>query len=69
MLCPEGNPEPTANIGHCIDENIKESHIKDMEFIESSERNTFKNLKTWKKSISNLFRHQLSSSKSNDVRI
>lgn len=67
MLCPEGDLVETAVKPE--EEITKESHVSDVhaEGVESLELNTFKGTKSWKKSISNFFRNQLRSTKSNDV--
>lgn len=69
MLCPEG-----AQIQSEIDnKEAEETCAKKTKKIlaegssGSIELNSFKNPKTWKKSISNFFRNQLRSTKSNDV--
>jgi hypothetical protein len=67
MLCPEGvivSNETVINEEE-FDENKKK---KQCEVTNNSlELNAYKNIKTWKKSITNFFRQQLRSSKSIDV--
>lgn len=50
-----------------VDENICKSSKKIPGEGSSLEINSFKNPKTWKKSLTNFFRNQLRSTKSNDV--
>lgn len=63
MSCPEGTQMET-NL-----KNLIESPSKNVpsEGVGNIELSSYKNPKTWKKSITNLFRHQLRSTKSNDV--
>lgn len=69
MLCPEGEivskNENIEKEGTCRKNNKKNP----VEGTGSLELSSFKNPKTWKKSITNFFRHQLRSTKSIDVRI
>lgn len=69
MLCPEGTQFETE-IVEKEDDEICGKTPKKVPNVGSGgglEINAFKNLKTWKKSISNFFRSQLRSTKSNDV--
>lgn len=71
MLCPEGEQFETE-IVEKEDEEICGKTSKKVPHVGTGgglEMSAFKNLKTWKKSISNFFRNQLRSTKSNDVSI
>ncbi|XP_026765391.2 uncharacterized protein LOC113523596 [Galleria mellonella] len=66
MLCPDGELPVKENVTK--DEEIcrKKNRKHHVEGAGSLELNSYKNPKTWKKSISNFFRNQLRSTKSND---
>ncbi|XP_013186968.1 uncharacterized protein LOC106132166 [Amyelois transitella] len=64
MLCPEGETVTKENVPK-EDTCPKKSRKVPVEGTGSLEIN-LKNPKTWKKSITNFFRHQLRSTKSND---
>nr|XP_053600203.1 uncharacterized protein LOC128669410 [Plodia interpunctella] len=65
MLCPEGEAASKENVSKG-DTCPKKNRKIPAEGTGSLELNSFKNPKTWKKSITNFFRHQLRSTKSND---
>lgn len=68
MLCPEGEPVPKNETIDKEEETCRKKNKKVIaEGSGSLELSSFKNPKTWKKSITNFFRHQLRSTKSNDV--
>lgn len=68
MLCPEGAQFQNENVTDKEDDDVCERNKKiPSEGPGSLERNSFKNPKTWKKSITNFFRNQLRSTRSNDV--
>lgn len=68
MLCPEGaqvhNDPKKPEEGECVKSKQKKVPADGSG---SLELNSYKSPKTWKKSLSNFFRHQLRSTKSNDV--
>lgn len=66
MLCPEG-AQLQSDVGSKDENNFSKNSKTPVEEIGTSEINSYKNPKTWKKSITNFFRIQLRSSKSNDV--
>lgn len=68
MLCPEGAQVQIDN-GAKDENNFGKKNKAPIEGTGSTELNSYKNPKTWKKSITNFFRNQLRSTKSNDVRI
>lgn len=69
MLCPEGSQLDNENVPKEDEQTCKKKSKKiPSEGTSTLELNSFKNPKTWKKSISNFFRNQLRSTKSNDVR-
>lgn len=70
MLCPEGTVVENETINKEEEETIwqkKHNRKVPAEGTSSVELHSFKNPKTWKKSITNFFRNQLRSTKSNDV--
>lgn len=69
MLCPETFHVQDENALPKEDEQSWKNISKKMpvEGTGSLELNSYKNPKTWKKSISNFFRNQLRPTKSNDV--
>lgn len=68
MLCPEAYLVQNETIPKEDDETcMKKSKKIPAEGSGSLELNSYKNPKTWKKSISNFFRNQLRPTKSNDV--
>lgn len=64
MICPEGAQIHNELIDKA-DESICGKKLSSQE--SSLEINSFKNPKTWKKSLTNFFRNQLRSTKSNEV--
>lgn len=69
MLCPEGEIASNESVTKGEDTSRKKNRKNPAEGVGSLELSSFKNPKTWKKSITNFFRYQLRSTKSNDVRI
>lgn len=67
MLCPEGAHVPNESVAKEEETDRKKNKKIPGEGTGSVELHSFKNPKTWKKSITNFFRHQLRSTKSNDV--
>lgn len=68
MLCPEGAQLETEIVDNEDDEICGKTPKKiPTEGAGGLEMSAFKNLKTWKKSITNFFRNQLRSTKSTDV--
>ncbi|KOB76471.1 Glutamate-ammonia-ligase adenylyltransferase [Operophtera brumata] len=65
MLCPEGAQFETELVAK-EDDKVCGRPSKKIPNEGTGEMSSFKNLKTWKKSISNFFRNQLRSTKSND---
>ncbi|KAL0839913.1 hypothetical protein ABMA28_016530 [Loxostege sticticalis] len=66
MLCPEGAHVPNESVAKEEETDRKKNKKIPGEGTGSVELHSFKNPKTWKKSITNFFRHQLRSTKSND---
>lgn len=71
MLCPEACVVQNETIPKEEDETCtkKSKKVPAEGTEEGLELNSYKNPKTWKKSISNFFRNQLRSTKSNDVSV
>lgn len=68
MLCPEAYLVPNETVPKEDEETCRKKSKKiPAEGTGSLELNSYKNPKTWKKSISNFFRNQLRPTKSNDV--
>ncbi|XP_026747463.1 uncharacterized protein LOC113508549 [Trichoplusia ni] len=67
MLCPEAYLVPNETVPKEDEETCRKKSKKiPAEGTGSLELNSYKNPKTWKKSISNFFRNQLRPTKSND---
>lgn len=68
MICPEGFTVENVNAIK-EDEIIKNKNKKvPVEGAGNVELNSYKNPKTWKKSLTSFFRYSLRSTRSNDVR-
>ncbi|KAM3967979.1 uncharacterized protein ACR2FA_004277 [Aphomia sociella] len=66
MLCPEGELSSKENVSKNEEICCKKNRKIHAEGTGSLELNSYKNPKTWKKSITNFFRNPLRSTKSND---
>ncbi|OWR44856.1 uncharacterized protein LOC116766440 [Danaus plexippus] len=66
MLCPEGAQYTNETVVKEEDESSKKNIKMSVEGTSSLELNSYKHPKSWKKSITNFFRNQLRSTKSND---
>ncbi|XP_028025771.1 uncharacterized protein LOC114239682 [Bombyx mandarina] len=66
MLCPEGSQPENDTLSKSNDICQKKPNKVPAEGTDSLELTSYKNPKTWKRSISNFFRNQLRSTKSNE---